>query len=104
MLFYDERSKGGDAMQTMNISLPDAMKHFIDAQVATGGYSSTSEYVRALIRDAQQRQAKARLETLLLEALDSGDPTAMTKEDWDAIRREGLARLRVHSAAPPDAP
>ena len=35
-------------MQTMNVSLPDAMKHFIDAQVAAGGYSSTSEYVRAL--------------------------------------------------------
>jgi antitoxin ParD1/3/4 len=87
-------------MQTMNISLPDAMKHFIDAQVATGGYSSASEYVRALVRDAQQRQAKTRLEALLLEALDSGDSTAMTKEDWDAIRREGLARLRARAAAP----
>ena len=91
-------------MQTMNVSLPDAMKHFIDAQVATGGYSSTSEYVRALVRDEQQRQAKARLETLLLEALDSGDSTAMTKEDWDAIRQEGLARLRARAAAPHDAP
>jgi len=90
-------------MQTMNISLPDAMKHFIDTQVATGGYSSVSEYVRALVRDAQQRQAKARLEALLLEALDSGDPTAMTQEDWDAIRREGLARLRARSARQPEA-
>ncbi len=90
-------------MQTMNISLPDAMKHFIDAPVAAGGYSSVSEYVRALIRDAQQRQAKARLEALLLEALDSGDPTVMTQEDWDAIRREGLARLRTRSAPPHDA-
>jgi antitoxin ParD1/3/4 len=96
--------KGGTTMQTMNVSLPDAMKHFIDAQVEAGGYSSTSEYVRALVRDAQQRQAKARLETLLLEALDSGDPTAMTKEDWDAIRQAGLARLRARAAAPPDAP
>lgn len=87
-------------MQTMNISLPDTMKHFIDAQVAEGGYSSASEYVRALVRDEQKRQAKARLKALLLEALDSGDPTVMTKEDWDAIRREGLARLRTRSAAP----
>jgi antitoxin ParD1/3/4 len=91
-------------MQTMNISLPDSMKHFIERQVAAGGYSSASEYVRALVRDEQQRQAKARLETLLLEALDSGDPTAMTREDWDALRREGLARLRARSATPPDAP
>ena len=89
----------------MNVSLPDAMKHFIDAQVAAGGYSSTSEYVRVLVRDAQQRQAQARLETLLLAALDSGDPTAMTHEDWDAISQEGLARLRARSATPPhDAP
>jgi antitoxin ParD1/3/4 len=90
-------------MQTMNVSLPDAMKHFIDAQVATGGYSSTSEYVRALVRDEQKRQAKARLETLLLEALDSGDATAMTPEGWDAIRQEGLTRLRARTAAPHDA-
>ena len=95
-----EKKGGGTAMQTMNISLPDTMKHFIDAQVAAGGYSSASEYVRALVRDAQQRQAKARLETLLLEALDSGDPTVMSKEDWDTIRREGLARLRTYPAAP----
>jgi len=91
-------------MQTMNISLPDSMKHFIEGQVAAGGYSSASEYVRALVRDAQQRHAKARLETLLLEALESGDPTAMTREDWDAIRREGHARLHARSATPPDAP
>jgi antitoxin ParD1/3/4 len=87
----------------MNISLPDSMKHFIEGQVAAGGYSSASEYVRALVRADQQRQAKARLETLLLEALDSGDATTMTPEDWDAIRREGLARLRAHSPASPGA-
>lgn len=85
-------------MQTMNVSLPDAMKAFIDAQVVAGGYSSVSEYIRALVRDEQQRQAKARLEALLLEALDSGEPTAMTQEDWDAIRREGLTRLRARAA------
>jgi antitoxin ParD1/3/4 len=90
-------------MQTMNISLPDSMKHFIEGQVAAGGYSSASEYVRALVRAEQHRQAKARLETLLLEALDSGDATTMTPEDWDAIRREGLARLRAHSSASPGA-
>ncbi len=90
-------------MQTMNISLPDSMKHFIEGQVAAGGYSSASEYVRALVRAEQQRQAKARLETLLLEALDSGDATTMTKEDWDALRRAGLARLRANSPASPSA-
>ena len=37
-------------MQTMNISLPDPMKHFVEEQVSMGGYSSVSEYVRELIR------------------------------------------------------
>lgn len=89
-------------MQTMNISLPDSMKHFIDAQVTSGGYSSVSEYIRALVRDAQQRQEKTRLEALLLEALDGGEATAMLQEDWDAIRREGLARLRARAAGQRD--
>ncbi len=88
-------------MQTMNISLPDAMKEFLDTQVAEGGYSSVSEYVLALVRDAQQQQAKARLEAVLLESLDSGDATVMTPDDRDAIRREGLARLRAHTAPSP---
>lgn len=90
-------------MPTMNISLPDAMKQFIEGQVAEGGYSSVSEYVRALVRDAQHQHAKARLEALLLEALDSGDATVMTPGDWDAIRREGLARVRARTAPSHDA-
>ena len=38
-------------MQTMNISLPDQLKEFVDDQVGSGRYSSVSEYVRELIRD-----------------------------------------------------
>jgi antitoxin ParD1/3/4 len=38
-------------MQTMNISLPDPMKHFVEEQVNTGAYSSVSEYVRELVRE-----------------------------------------------------
>ena len=45
-------------MTTMNISLPEEMKAFIDAQIAREGYATASEYLRALIREAQKRQAK----------------------------------------------
>ena len=38
-------------MQTMNISLPDLLKKFVDKQVASGRYSSVSDYIRDLIRD-----------------------------------------------------
>lgn len=43
-------------MSTMNVSLPDALKSFVDEQVASGGYSTSSEYVRELIRKDQDRQ------------------------------------------------
>ena len=39
----------------MNVSLPDELKAFVDAQVSSGDYGSTSEYVRDLIRQAQDR-------------------------------------------------
>ena len=41
-------------MQTMNISLPDPLKDFVDAQISSGRYSSVSEYVRELIRQDEK--------------------------------------------------
>jgi antitoxin ParD1/3/4 len=86
-------------METMNISLPESLKQFIDEHVAKGGYSTVSEYIRALVRDDQKRKAQERLEALLLEGLESGEPTEMTKENWDEIRREAAARLKARSSA-----
>ena len=48
-------------MSTMNISLPDGLKSFVDEQVAGGLYGTSSEYVRALIRQDQDRQNLRRL-------------------------------------------
>lgn len=80
------------AMQTMNISLPEPLKQFVDGQIAAGRYSSVSEYVRELIREDEKRKAQERLEALLLEGL-SGEETELTKADFQAIRREALAQL-----------
>ncbi len=80
-------------MTTMNISLPDEMKAFIEAQMAQEGYASASEYLRTLIREAQRRRAKQELEAKFREALESGPSTPMTREDWDSIEREALERL-----------
>jgi antitoxin ParD1/3/4 len=52
----------------MNVSLPDEMRAFVDEQVDTGAYGSTSEYVRALIRRDQERQ---QLRGLLLDGAQS---------------------------------
>ena len=48
-------------MSTMNISLPDEMKEFVDEQVAERGYGTSSEFVRDLIRKEQDRQQLRRL-------------------------------------------
>jgi antitoxin ParD1/3/4 len=55
-------------MSTMNISLPEPLKSFVDEQVAGGGYGTSSEYVRELIRKDQDRQ---RLRGLLLDGAAS---------------------------------
>ena len=55
-------------MTTMNISLPEALKSFVDDQVGVRGYGSSSEYVRELIRKDRDRQ---RLRALLLEGAAS---------------------------------
>jgi len=80
-------------MQTMNISLPDPLKDFVDHQIAEGRYSSVSEYIRELIREDEKRRAEERLEALLLEGLES-EESVLTRGDFDAIRREALAQLK----------
>ncbi len=75
-------------MTTMNISLPDRLKAFVDDQIANGGYSTASEYVRELIRHAQKQAAQQRLEAALLEGLESGEPIPVTPEFWEKRRKE----------------
>lgn len=74
-------------MTTMNISLPEDMKAFIEAQMASEGYASASEYLRTLIRHAQKRQAKQALEAKLMEGLES-PASEMTDADWAGLRKE----------------
>jgi antitoxin ParD1/3/4 len=82
-------------METMNIALPESLKDFVQTQVAEGGYSSASEYVRELIRKDVGAK-KAVLESRLLAALDSGTTTEMTDRDWEALRN----RVRAGSRPP----
>jgi antitoxin ParD1/3/4 len=74
-------------MTTINISLPDSMRPYVDQQVANGGYSSASEYFRELVRQDQKQKENERLEAMLLEGLNSGTATAMTDQDWEDVRQ-----------------
>jgi antitoxin ParD1/3/4 len=80
-------------MTTVTISLPDSLKEFVDTQIATKGYGNVSEYFRSLLREAQQNEADARLEALLLEGLASGEPIPVTKEFWTDLRAEAVRRV-----------
>ena len=81
-------------MQSMNISLPDPLKQFVDSQISLGRYSSVSEYVRELIRADERRKAEEQLEAKLLEGLNSAE-SELTPADWSAIRKEALARIET---------
>lgn len=74
-------------MTTMNISLPDALKVFVDEQVSGRGYGTSSEYVRELIRKDQGRQ---RLRALLLEGGSSPQGAAADASYFDALRTRVL--------------
>ena len=78
-------------MTTMNVSLPDALRDFVDQQVGRAGYSTSSEYVRELIRHDQQRQ---HLRSLMLD----GAQTPIVGEA-DARYFAGL-RQRIAAGAP----
>ncbi len=70
-------------MSTMNISLPEALKSFVDDQVFARGYSTSSEYVRELIRKDQDRQ---RLRALLLEGAASPQGVTADADYFDRVR------------------
>ena len=80
-------------MDTMNVALPESMKSFVQDRVTEGGYSSVSEYIRELIRADQKRKAEERIDTLLLEGLDSGQPIPVTAEYWEAKKQKLTERL-----------
>ena len=83
-------------MPTMNISLPDPMKDFVEEEVSNGSYGSVSEYIRGLVREAQERKANERLHRLLMEGLDSGRPIEATPEFWSDVRSDVAARIAAH--------
>jgi len=86
-------------MTTMNISLSDEMKAFVEAQMAQEGYASASEYLRALIRDAQKRRARQELEAKILEGTQ-GPPVEMTRDVWDSIQNEALKGMAGETFRP----
>jgi antitoxin ParD1/3/4 len=75
-----------NAMATMNISVPDPMKDWVQAQVDEGKYASSSDYVRDLIRkDQQQRDKLAALQAAITLGIESGQAGEL---DLKSIKRK----------------
>ena len=82
------------AIATLNISLPDTMKVEVENVVATEGYGNTSEFFRDLVRDYLKERQARKLETLILEGINSGDSTTLIKEDFEKIKERGMKRIQ----------
>ena len=79
-------------MATMNVSLPDLMKAWVEEQTKTGQYSNASDYVRDLIRRDQEYQDKR--ETLI-KALIAGETSGVSKRTVADIWQDVKKRHRV---------
>lgn len=78
-------------MGTMNISLPESLKAFVKEQVAERGYGTTSDYVRELIRNDQDRR---RLRNLLLEGAASPPSEPVDEAYFEGLRQRVRERGR----------
>ncbi len=85
-------------MATMNVSLPDPMKDWVEAQARTGRYSNASDYVRDLIRRDQERAGKlADLQNLITEGIESGVSTLSIDDVLKAARERAAGAARDHA-------
>jgi len=78
-------------MATMNISLPDSMREWVESQSQQGAYSNNSDYVRDLIRRDQHQVTKLKaMQEAITKGLDSGEAKAFDKESFKKRMRDSL--------------
>ncbi len=79
-------------MGTMNISLPDPMKSWVEEQTKTGRYANSSDYVRDLIRrDRARREAIAEIQSGVDASLASGPATPLDRSTFKSRMRDKYA-------------
>ena len=88
------------ATEALNVSLPEQLRGFVDAQVSSGSYGSASEFIRELLRNEQRRLAKDNLTAFIQAGLDSGDVQAWTPERFGSLRQSLRESSAVKKASP----
>jgi antitoxin ParD1/3/4 len=79
-------------MATLNISLAEALHEFVKRQVAEGGYGDASEYFHQLLREEEKKKAREKVEAMLLEGLNSGEPIEVNDQYWQEKMRLFIER------------
>ena len=73
---------------TLNVSMPDAMREWVDAQVESGEYANASDYIRSLIRHSQRENESVRL------ALIEGERSGLSSRSVMEIARRAKRRIK----------
>lgn len=79
-------------MATMNISLPDELRAYVEAQVEAGLYANSSDFIRSAIRE--HKESLDRLDDLIQEGLDSG----WSEQSFDEIIADARRQAKSRAA------
>jgi hypothetical protein len=82
-------------MVTLQVTLPEEMLIFVEAQVAARGLAGPDDYLRTLIVVAQENQEQAELERRFasaIHALEHGEPNPLSSDDWKRLQQRVLNR------------
>ncbi len=86
-------------MASINISMPDELRDFVERRTKETHHATPTEYIRSLVREDQKRAKQDKLENLLLEGLDSGRPISATNLDGYFAKKKQALLKRVNSKA-----
>jgi hypothetical protein len=75
---------------TLTISLPAPVKKWVEQQALKQGYKTPNAFLLNMVRRERAQAAIDHVDAILIEAINSGKPTPLTKDTWASIRRKGL--------------
>ena len=87
----------GTQQTSMNVSLPEMMRRWVEERVSSEGYGTVSEYFRAWFAKTRNGRHARNWTAELIQSLDSGEATELTPQDWQHIR--STVRQRVAKRA-----
>ena len=84
------------AMATIDLTVPDELKAFLDAEAAGGGYSTSSDYIRDVLLAIWREKSKSALESELVRRIEGEPAVELPQGFWDDLK----ARVRRRQVSP----